>query len=84
MREARQGEVELAAGACLVWAEVCPERGLEKGGRNPATKICAIFECVGARVMQATTPDGQIGGNSEAPYTYKYNKMTYLIAWQRR
>ena len=35
----------LAAGACLVWAEVCPERGLEKGGRNPAAKICATFEC---------------------------------------
>ena len=62
MKEASQGEAELAAGACPAWAEACSEHGLTKGGRSPAAKIGTIFEFVGARVMQATTPDGQIGG----------------------
>ena len=39
MRKASQGEDELAAGACLVWVEACPERGLEKGAEVRLPKL---------------------------------------------
>ena len=35
---------------------------LEKGAEVQLLKIGASFEYVGARVMQAATPDWQIGG----------------------
>ena len=38
------------------------ESRLEKGAEVQLLKIGVSFEYVGAKVMQAATPDGQIGG----------------------
>ena len=39
-----------------------PRTWARKGGGSPAAKIGVIFECVGAGVVQASTPEGQIEG----------------------